>query len=63
MYRFGYCVVCGTTNPVGQRFCPRCGTPLPQPGPGPTGICPACYFRNSPAARFCVRCGSVLSGL
>jgi ribosomal protein L40E len=61
LFRYGYCVVCGMSNPPTNNYCMLCGTPLPRlPAPSATGICAACYMRNPPFARRCGRCGATL---
>ena len=47
------CPSCGHDNPVGQRFCGECGTPLAAP-------CSSCGASNPPGQRFCGECGTPL---
>ena len=49
----GECLECGHGLSGEDRFCPRCGTPVPQP-------CPECGHSLSPEDRFCSRCGYAL---
>ena len=48
-----HCQECGASNPVGPRFCKRCGVALPV-------ACPSCSAACDPAANFCIQCGSRL---
>ena len=49
------CPKCGTTNPVGAKFCNTCGTQF-------TGSvkCPNCGDENPPGSKFCNNCGTKL---
>ena len=47
------CPSCGHDNPVGQRFCGECGTPL-------AALCSSCGASNPPGQRFCGECGTPL---
>jgi hypothetical protein len=47
------CLTCGQQNPVGNRFCGQCGSPLPL-------TCPICGQQNPAGNRFCGQCGSPL---
>ena len=47
------CANCGAENPVGQRFCGSCGSPL-------AAICSSCGAENPAGQRFCGDCGSPL---
>src|SRR5262245_21049085 len=49
------CLVCGTENREGRRFCSQCGAPL-------RVRCPRCEAINEPDDRFCGQCGNPLSG-
>ena len=48
-----HCHECGASNPVGPRFCKRCGIALPV-------ACPSCSAPNNPSAKFCTQCGNRL---
>jgi class 3 adenylate cyclase/tetratricopeptide (TPR) repeat protein len=48
------CAECGTTAPVGQRFCGHCGTRLALE-------CTSCGTENPPENRFCGSCGTALT--
>jgi class 3 adenylate cyclase/tetratricopeptide (TPR) repeat protein len=48
------CPSCGTENPVGQKFCGECGTPL-------AAVCPSCGTTNPPGQKFCGECGTPLA--
>src|ERR1700683_2750439 len=48
------CGVCGSENPIGNRFCRDCGTPL-------TLTCPSCHAAVDPGHPFCGACGSALT--
>src|SRR6266516_4052754 len=47
------CAECGFENPVGARFCARCGVEL-------GSACPACGAGVAPGQAFCTVCGSRL---
>src|SRR5438094_7261885 len=47
------CANCGADNPVGNRFCGYCGTPL-------AAACPECGAENPAGQRFCGQCGTPL---
>ncbi len=47
------CVQCGHQNPVGTKFCGRCGAKL-------TLICAACGTSNPADNKFCGECGTQL---
>ncbi|HLW01534.1 MAG TPA: adenylate/guanylate cyclase domain-containing protein [Ktedonobacterales bacterium] len=49
------CLVCGTQNPAGAKFCNECGSPLL------SITCPNCGAVNRPNAKFCNECGSPLA--
>src|SRR5919197_3461045 len=48
------CSNCGAENPVGNRFCGDCGTPL-------AAACPECGAENPAGQRFCGQCGTSLA--
>jgi class 3 adenylate cyclase/tetratricopeptide (TPR) repeat protein len=48
------CGNCGAANPVSQRFCGDCGTPMARG-------CPNCAASNPPGQRFCGECGTALA--
>lgn len=50
------CSKCGTTNPVGAKFCNNCGTQI-----SGTVKCPNCGHENSAGAKFCNNCGTKLA--
>lgn len=47
------CDNCGHANPLGQRFCSMCGSPL-------SVACPRCGTPAAPDSRFCGSCGAEL---
>ena len=47
------CAKCGTLNPLGAKFCSKCGSPL-------TKKCPYCGAENDDAAKYCNTCGKPL---
>jgi class 3 adenylate cyclase/tetratricopeptide (TPR) repeat protein len=47
------CSSCGAENPVENRFCGDCGSPL-------TVFCASCGASNPPAKSFCGQCGAAL---
>ena len=47
---------CGEELPEGQKFCPNCGTAVPQP----KITCPGCGKEYEPGTRFCMECGTKL---
>ncbi len=47
------CAHCAAENPLGQKFCGECGSPL---GAG----CPSCGAENPPGQKFCGECGAAL---
>jgi class 3 adenylate cyclase/tetratricopeptide (TPR) repeat protein len=49
------CSNCGTTNPVGAKFCTECAARL-------AVACPACGTANGPTAKFCSECATPLIG-
>jgi class 3 adenylate cyclase len=49
------CLVCGTLNPAGAKFCNECGVRLE------SITCPTCGTTNRPDAKFCNQCGSSLA--
>ncbi len=60
------CATCGT-DVTGKKFCPQCGTPVPQPAPTASNqavegqsICPRCNGTVRPGAAFCMHCGAAL---
>jgi adenylate cyclase len=50
------CGNCGTSSPVGRKFCAECGTVLPQ-------VCPSCGESVTATQKFCPECGSALTGV
>jgi membrane protease subunit (stomatin/prohibitin family) len=50
------CPKCGTTNPVGAKFCNNCGTQI-----GGTVKCSNCGHENQTGAKFCNSCGTKLA--
>jgi membrane protease subunit (stomatin/prohibitin family) len=49
------CPTCGADVPPGAKFCPSCGTKMPEPSK-----CPACGADVPPGAKFCPSCGAKL---
>jgi hypothetical protein len=65
------CPYCNETHPIGARFCPKTGKPLPEKPPHPPAaeeltsppenfICPNCGASMPPAAKFCSKCRTKL---
>ena len=50
----GSCATCGASNPVGQKFCGDCGTPL-------ASGCPNFGAPHLPGQRFCGECGAPIA--
>jgi predicted amidophosphoribosyltransferase len=60
------CPACGEAYQPGDRFCVRCGGPLPQgeqvksPLPQTGPVCPSCGAALQEGDRFCAKCGYTL---
>jgi predicted RNA-binding Zn-ribbon protein involved in translation (DUF1610 family) len=55
------CPACGHAYRAGDRFCVRCGGPLPEAGAA--GLkCPSCGASLHEGDLFCARCGRRLAG-
>ncbi|MGQ9588558.1 MAG: zinc ribbon domain-containing protein [Thermoplasmata archaeon] len=58
------CLVCGTHNPDGKRYCGRCGNDMSAkmvPGPVVSAPrCPVCGTYNPEGKKFCGQCGGEL---
>ena len=55
MQQMSPCPSCGSTNPLGQRFCGACGARV-------IATCPYCQATVDPKRRFCPNCGADLFG-
>lgn len=54
------CPNCGEMATADNKFCPRCGAPLPEETVGAGNLCPKCGKQNVPGTTFCVECGTRL---
>jgi rRNA maturation endonuclease Nob1 len=50
------CPACGKGYQVGDHFCVRCGSALPQAA-SPGLVCPSCSTTLEEGDRFCAKCG------
>lgn len=60
------CTRCADENPIGARFCIKCGNALTPASTGPTTRlavipCPQCHAINPEHAHFCVVCGAAFA--
>lgn len=53
----GKCKICGTELSQGAKFCPECGTKVPQ-----VLICPQCGMEVPVESKFCMNCGASMQG-
>jgi len=62
-FNFNFCKNCGAQNPVANKFCSRCGTPIQrQLAWQEKGMkCAACGYVNPQDAKFCIQCSSAMS--
>jgi predicted amidophosphoribosyltransferase len=57
-----HCPACGRAHRAGDRFCVRCGNPLPQDNDSSKGlVCRSCGAPIRDGDRFCSRCGQGLA--
>ena len=56
------CAGCGEELPEGMKFCPNCGTAVPQKEEAAqaASACPGCGAEVAPDAKFCMGCGTKL---
>lgn len=54
------CPNCGEVSTADRKFCPKCGTPLPDKTLGEEYFCPKCGKQNLPGETFCAECGTLL---
>lgn len=56
------CPECGQPAEASQKFCPGCGTKLPESTMADEFVCPGCGKQNKLTAKFCADCGTKLPG-
>ncbi len=54
------CPNCEATATAEQKFCPKCGTRLPELTVAQEAVCPSCGKQNTPGTKFCTDCGAKL---
>ncbi|MBQ3501512.1 MAG: zinc ribbon domain-containing protein, partial [Oscillospiraceae bacterium] len=54
------CPGCGETVTADKKFCPHCGTKLPEQTVAEGYVCPGCGKQNSIGTKFCQDCGTKL---
>ena len=54
------CPRCGEIVTADHKFCPKCGTALPEKTIGEAYLCPKCGKQNLPETVYCVECGTRL---
>lgn len=54
------CPACGKTTSAEKRFCPECGTKLPEQTVAQGAVCPSCGKQNGVGTKFCQECGTKL---
>ena len=54
------CPQCGEIAPAENKFCPKCGAPLPEHTLAEGFLCPKCGKQNAPGTTFCGACGELL---
>jgi hypothetical protein len=59
------CANCGADNPVGVKFCKKCGTPTVAPVTAPVVVppCVLCGAELAAGAKFCKQCGTPVAGV
>ncbi len=54
------CASCGNIIPLGKKFCPECGAPMPVEEAQPAAaakFCPSCGVQMDADKKFCSECG------
>ncbi len=54
------CPQCGEVLTADHKFCPKCGTKLPEKTLGEGYLCPNCGKQNVPGTIYCAECGALL---
>jgi len=54
------CPGCGEASDVGKKFCPHCGTKMPEETLAQSSVCPSCGKQNNVGTKFCSDCGTKL---
>ena len=54
------CPRCGEVATADNKFCPKCGAPLPERSIAEGFLCPQCGKQNAPGTTFCGGCGALL---
>lgn len=54
------CPGCGEATGADKKFCPKCGTKLPDQTVAQSVVCPNCGKQNSIGTKFCSDCGTKL---
>lgn len=54
------CPACGQPTSAEKKFCPGCGTKLPEQALGQSAVCPACGKQNGVGQKFYADCGTKL---
>ncbi len=54
------CPSCGETTTADKKFCPKCGTKLPEQTLAQGSVCPSCGKQNTIGTKFCSDCGAKL---
>ena len=54
------CPQCGEVATADNKFCPKCGAPLPERTIAEGFLCPQCGRQNVPGTTFCGGCGALL---
>ena len=54
------CPSCGKTTDAEKKFCPDCGTKLPEQTIAEGAVCPSCGRQNTIGTKFCADCGTKL---
>ncbi len=54
------CPSCGEVVTADHKFCPRCGSALPEQTIGQGYLCPKCGKQNIPETVYCAECGAML---
>lgn len=54
------CPGCGEATSADKKFCPKCGTQLPEQTIAQGAVCPSCGKQNTVGTKFCSDCGAKL---
>ena len=54
------CPTCNKPTTADKKFCPECGTQLPEQTVAQGAVCPSCGKQNAIGAKFCQDCGTKL---